>query len=70
VTRLCHAGQCDWHHDQYDHECDCGSTRPATVAWAKREVDASRHALDRAQRRLRSAEQRLAAMDAAKQDAP
>jgi hypothetical protein len=54
-----HAGQCSWHCDQYEQECDCGAARPATVHWAEREVSAARSALGWANDRLAIAEARL-----------
>lgn len=54
-----HASQCGWHCDQYDHECDCGATRTATVQWAQSEVNAARYAVEQAKERLAIAEQRL-----------
>jgi gamma-glutamylcysteine synthetase len=54
-----HAGQCSWHCDQYEQECDCGAARPATIDWAEREVSAVRSALGRANERLAIAQSRL-----------
>jgi hypothetical protein len=62
VTRF-HASQCSWHCDQYEKECDCGVSRPATLGWAQREVSASRYAVERANERMAVAEARLREME-------
>lgn len=50
---LAHAEQCGWHFDQYDFECTCGVTRPATLAWAQTELLAAH---DRAKRAIQDFE--------------
>ncbi len=60
-----HAGHCSWHCDQYEHECDCGHSRPATLGWAQSEVTASRYAVERANERLAVAQARLRQMELA-----
>lgn len=56
-----HAPQCGWHCDQRPDECDCGVSRPATVAWAQTEVSAARYRVEQATADLAKAEARLAA---------
>jgi hypothetical protein len=46
-----HSSQCSWHCDQYEHECDCGVSRPSTAAWAERELMAADDGVDRAKDR-------------------
>jgi hypothetical protein len=60
-----HASQCGWHCDQYEHECECGVSRPATHAWAQAEVSAARFAVERANERLAVAQARVREMEAA-----
>jgi hypothetical protein len=60
MIKLHHAGQCGWHCDQYDFECDCGVTRPATTDWAEREVSAAESSLVDAYDRVKHAKARLA----------
>lgn len=64
MTRF-HASQCDWHCDQYERECNCGVSQPATVAWAQSEVSGARLAVGRANECLAVAEARLREMEAA-----
>jgi hypothetical protein len=54
-----HSPQCSWHCDQYEHECDCGASRPATLAWAEREVVAAERGARFANERLAFARKRL-----------
>ena len=56
---MTHAAQCGWHCDQIDDECDCGSARPATIAWAKREAQAARDNLDIAEARFQRAREQV-----------
>lgn len=65
-----HAEQCDWHCDQYDFECTCGATRPATVAWAEAEMMAARYRLGLANERLAIAEARYRKMSASCDEHP
>ena len=65
-----HAAQCSWHCDQYEHECDCGVSRPATIMWAQAEESAAREAVFRANERLAVAQARLRDMTAQAIDTP
>ena len=58
-----HSAQCGWHCDQYDWECDCGVSRPATPGWAEREVIAAEDAVRSAEHHLVAAKYRLASVD-------
>lgn len=58
-----HAPCCEWHCDQYDFECTCGLTRPATLAWAEAEVSAAKCAVERANERLAVAKAHLRGME-------
>jgi len=64
VTKF-HAAQCQWHCDQYESECDCGVSRPATIMWAQAEESAAREAVFWANERLAVAQARLRDMTAA-----
>jgi hypothetical protein len=59
-----HADQCEWHCDQYDFECTCGLTRPATAGWAKTEIAAAQLRVNAAMRSLRKARRWLRAVEA------
>ena len=56
-----HSSQCDWNMDQYDHECNCGATRPRRRGCVESELSAAQERIagDKAlvaalQRELRS----------------
>jgi len=70
VTRTSHAAQCAWHCDQYEHECNCGYKRPATLLWAQSEVSSARDAVQRAGEHLAIAEARLQDMEKAAATSP
>ena len=65
---MTHGSQCGWHFDQYEHECDCGTSRPRTRSYIESEINVATMRLELASESAARWHQVLFEFDAARSE--